>query len=470
MTEGKAVKLFVLDTNVLMYDPSSLFRFKEHDIYIPMAALEELDANKKGLSEVSRNCRQASRLLDEIVSLGMKEGPIEKGFGLATFNGGHAKGRLFIQTESFDDGSFKTLTQRKNDNEILMAAAGMRKKLPDREVIMVSKDINLRIKAHAMGLPAEDYHNDVVVEDSDLLPSGYRLMPENFWEIVEVPRSWKTGGQAFWEIVGDAVDGLVPNEFLVGKTNEGADFMGQVVAARMGGVVIRQALDYCKASHAVWGLTARNSEQSMALNALMDPNVELVTLLGQAGSGKTILTLAACLEMLFEQKTHQEMIFTRITVPVGEEIGFLPGTEEEKMMPWMGALEDNLEALTRDDKNKSEAGAWGASATKDMIWSKIKVKSMAFMRGRTFCDKLVVVDEAQNLTAKQMKTLITRVGSGSKLICLGNLTQIDAPYLTEGNSGLAHAVQRMRGFEGHAHVTLSKVERSRLADYASKAL
>jgi PhoH-like ATPase len=224
-----------------------------------------------------------------------------------------------------------------------------------------------------------------------------------------------------------------------------------------------------------WGITARNREQNFALNLLMNPEIDFVTLLGQAGTGKTLLTLAAALTQALEQKRFAEIIITRVTVPVGEDIGFLPGTEEEKMTPWMGALEDNLDVLNKpaEEGEKSAgayAGAWGRAATMDLIRSRIKVKSLNFMRGRTFLNKFLIIDEAQNLTPKQMKTLITRAGPGTKVVCLGNIAQIDTPYLTEGSSGLTYVVDRFKGWPHSGHITLQRGERSRLADHAAEVL
>jgi PhoH-like ATPase len=225
--------------------------------------------------------------------------------------------------------------------------------------------------------------------------------------------------------------------------------------------------DYSNSKFNVWGINARNKEQNFALNLLMDPNVDFVTLLGQAGTGKTLLTLAAALQQTLDLKQYSEIIMTRVTVSVGEDIGFLPGTEEEKMNPWMGALEDNLDVLNKSDET---AGDWGRAATQDLIKSRIKVKSLNFMRGRTFLKKFLIIDEAQNLTPKQMKTLITRAGPGTKVVCLGNIAQIDTPYLTEGSSGLTFVVDRFKGWHHNGHVTLQRGERSRLADYAAEAL
>ena len=221
----------------------------------------------------------------------------------------------------------------------------------------------------------------------------------------------------------------------------------------------------------MFGITARNWGQNYALNLLMNPEIDLVTILGQAGTGKTLLTLAAALNQTLDHKRYNEIIMTRITVPVGEDIGFLPGSEEEKMNPWMGALEDNLEVLTGlGSEGEPEFGAWAKKATADLIRARIKVKSLNFMRGRTFQNKFLIIDEAQNLTPKQMKTLITRAGNGTKVVCLGNLAQIDTPYLTEGSSGLAYVVDRFQGWPHFGHITLQQGERSRLADFAVEVL
>ena len=231
--------------------------------------------------------------------------------------------------------------------------------------------------------------------------------------------------------------------------------------------ILETLKDYTHQRNNVWGITARNREQNFALNVLMNPEIDFVTLLGQAGTGKTLLTLAAALAQTLDEKLYSEIIVTRVTVPVGEDIGFLPGTEEEKMTPWMGALEDNLDVLNNTD---DEAGEWGRAATQDLIRSRIKVKSLNFMRGRTFLNKFLIIDEAQNLTPKQMKTLITRAGPGTKVVCLGNISQIDTPYLTEGSSGLTYVVDRFKGWPHGGHVTLMRGERSRLADYAAETL
>ena len=459
-----STRLFVLDTNVLMHDPTCLFRFEEHDIYIPMATLEELDNHKKGMSEVSRNARQASRYLDELI--GPAAGDINIGIPLAAHGDKNVSGRLFLQTEAITAELPASLPSGKADNQIIGVVQHLQQIHAKREVILVSKDINMRIKARAVGLAAEDYFNDKVLEDTDLLYNGTRALPADFWEQHgKEMESWQQTGQTFYRVRGPLCSSLIVNEFVY--LEDSKPFFAQVKEVSGKTAILQTLKDYTHQRHNVWGVTARNREQNFALNVLMNPEIDFVTLLGQAGTGKTLLTLASGLMQTLEHKTYSEIIMTRVTVPVGEDIGFLPGTEEEKMNPWMGALEDNLDVLNKTD---DEAGEWGRAATRDLIRSRIKVKSLNFMRGRTFINKYLIIDEAQNLTPKQMKTLITRAGPGTKVVCLGNIAQIDTPYLTEGSSGLTYVVDRMKGWSHSGHVTLTRGERSRLADYAAEAL
>jgi len=457
-------KLFVLDTNVLMHDPTSLFHFDEHDIYLPMATLEELDANKKGMSEVARNARQVSRFLDELLRHAGHE--IDAGIPLNAQGAKEASGRLFLQTSAISGELPSSLATSKADNQILGVVRHLAEDQSTRQVILVSKDINMRIKARALGLSAEDYFNDRVLEDTDLLYTGVRELPADFWDAHgKEMESWQQAGRNFYRITGPLVPGLLVNEFLYHEVER--PFYAQVKEISGQTAILQTLVDHSHQKNGVWGIVARNREQNFALNLLMDPQIDFVTLLGQAGTGKTLLTLAAGLMQTLEDKIYSEIIMTRVTVPVGEDIGFLPGTEEEKMTPWMGALEDNLDVLNKTDE---EAGEWGRAATRDLIRSRIKVKSLNFMRGRTFIHKFLIIYEAQNLTPKQMKTLITRAGPGTKVVCLGNISQIDTPYLTEGSSGLTYVVDRFKGWSHSGHITLTRGERSRLADHAAEIL
>ena len=465
-------KLFVLDTNVLMHDPTSLFRFEEHDVYLPMMTLEELDNNKKGMSEVARNARQVSRSLDALVA-GIDDNAIDEGIPLSKLGNKEAKGRLFFQTRLQEGALPEGLPAGKADNQILGVVQALESLQPGRPIVLVSKDINMRIKARALGLPAEEYFNDHVLEDTDLLYSGILRLTDDFWHrhgkgMESWQESRQGAGYTYYRLTGPQVPAMLVNQFVFLEPDNGeAPFQGQVIQINGKTAVIRTLRDYSHAKNSVWGITARNREQNFALNLLMDPECDFVTLLGQAGTGKTLLALAAGLTQVLESKTYNEIIVTRVTVPVGEDIGFLPGTEEEKMSPWMGAFDDNLEVLNKSD---SDAGEWGRAATQDLIRSRIKIKSLNFMRGRTFVNKYLIIDEAQNLTPKQMKTLVTRAGPGTKIVCLGNIAQIDTPYLTEGSSGLTYVVDRFKGWSHSGHVTLARGERSRLADHASEVL
>lgn len=459
-------KLFVLDTNVLMHDPMCLFRFEEHDVFLPMIVLEELDNHKKGMTEVARNARQTSRTLDALV--GANSTDISSGFPLSSTGQKDVTGKLFFQTTPLAFNLPSSLPQGKADNQILGVVHALREAESPRQVVLVSKDINMRVKARALGLAAEDYQNDKTLEDGDLLYSGCLALASDFWsKQAKTVESWQSGGQTYYRIGGAVVANMHINQFVYFETPGEPSLYARVTEIRGKTAVLKTLKDYSHLKNAAWGVTSRNREQNFALNLLLDPEIDFVTLTGTAGTGKTLLALASGLLQVLDERRYTEIIMTRATVSVGEDIGFLPGTEEEKMGPWMGALDDNLEVLGKTDTN---AGEWGRAATTELIRSKIKIKSLNFMRGRTFLNKFVIIDEAQNLTPKQMKTLITRAGPGTKIICMGNLAQIDTPYLTEGSSGLTFAVDRFQGWPHGGHITLARGERSRLADFASEVL
>jgi PhoH-like ATPase len=462
-------RIFVLDTNVLMHDPTAIFRFEEHDIFIPMIVLEELDAGKKGLSEAARNVRQVSRFLDELMANATKT-QIDQGLELPSAkytNGGKKQpsGRLFFQTKILDSGLPDTLPGHGADNAILGQALALQREFPETRVTLVSKDINLRIKAAIVGVHTEDYYSDKTIEDADLLYTGAQELPADFWEKHgKNMQSWQEHARTYYRVHGPMARDWHVNQFLYQKDADGLEALVRSFDDK--GTVIELVRDYRTERHSVWGITARNREQNFALNLLLDPEIDFVTILGPAGTGKTLLTLAAGLAQTLESNRYSEIIMTRVTIPLGEDIGFLPGTEEEKMEPWMGALMDNLEVLTQSQ----EGGNWGRAATNDLLRNRIKIRSLNFMRGRTFLNRFLILDEAQNLTPKQMKALVTRAGPGTKLVCLGNIAQIDTPYLTETTSGLTYVVNRFRGWPHAGHITLMRGERSRLADFASETL
>lgn len=455
-------KLFILDTNVLMHDPSAVYRFEEHDVYVPIIVLEELDAHKTGGSEVARNTRQASRFLDEILT---QASNLELGAPLPN-RPDRPGGRLFIPLSASNRPLPEAFAARTADNQLLALTRDLSDSQAGRSVILVSKDINLRIKARALGLRAEDYASDRVLDDADLLYQGIEplcLGPKD-----ALINSSSSDGLARYEVRGPITQTWHPNEFLV----KAEDPPGATIVRRVGdgSALLETIRDYGAQGEPVWGIRARNAEQNFALNLLMDPGIDFVTLLGHAGTGKTLLTLAAALHQTLEQELYTEIIMTRVTIPVGEDIGFLPGTEEDKMGPWMGALEDNLDVLNQAELESRAQSQWARAAATDLIRSRVRIKSLNFMRGRTFLRKFIIIDEAQNLTAHQMKTLITRAGPGTKVVCLGNIAQIDSPYLTETTSGITYVIDRFKGWEHSGHVTLRRGERSRLADHATEIL
>ncbi len=460
-------KLFVLDTNILMHDPSAIYRFEEHDIYLPMVVLEELDNHKTGMSELARNVRQTNRMLVDLMNHSTHD-MVVQGLPIPSYANGEKgihSGRLFFQTDEFDQIQAPSLPGNKVDNTILGTALGLQKKyVNEKHVIIISKDINLRIKAGILGIPAEDYYNDQVLQDVDLLHSGMHLLDDDFWDNHSKDmEAWQENGKTFYRVTGPLISQWNPNDCLCTANNE---FQALVKKIDDGTAVVQLVKDYTQGKHAVWGINARNREQNFALNVLLDPDIDFVSLQGTAGTGKTLLTIAAGLTQVLDQNRYNEILMTRVTIPVGEDIGFLPGTEEEKMTPWMGALMDNLEVL----HGSQEGGSFGRHATADLLQNKIKIRSLNFMRGRTFLNRYIIIDEAQNLTSKQIKTLVTRAGPGSKIICLGDIKQIDTPYLSETTSGLTFAVDRFKSWEHSAHMTLTRGERSRLAYYAAENL
>ena len=463
---NKERKLFVLDTNILMHDPTAIYHFQEHDIYLPMVVLEELDRHKNGISELARNVRQTNRMLVELMS-GATHAEIVSGLKIPSFltkQSVSSSGRLFFQTCDLEQVQPISLPGHNVDNTLLAIALSLQKREADRQVVIVSKDINLRIKAGILGIPAEDYYTDQVLDDVTLLHSGLHQLDNQFWDTHgKDMEAWKDNGKTFYRIKGPLVTEWNPNDCLITKDKE---FKAIVKKVEANEAIVEMAKDYTIEKNAVWGISARNQEQNFALNVLLDPDIDFVTLQGSAGTGKTLLTIAAALVQVLDDRRYTEIIMTRVTIPVGEDIGFLPGTEEEKMTPWMGALMDNLEVLHANQ----DGGSFGRTATEDLLKNKIKIRSLNFMRGRTFLNRFIIIDEAQNLTPKQIKTLVTRAGPGSKIVCLGDIKQIDTPYLTETTSGLTFAVDRFKNWQYSAHMTLTRGERSRLAFYAAEHL
>jgi PhoH-like ATPase len=456
-------RVFVLDTNVLVHDPAAMFRFHEHDIHIPAAVIEELDSLKRGTSDVARNARQASRYLDDLLVSSEVMGfyQLAEGIDLSQHieDSSDLKptGKLTLQP-------WRTNGAPGADNAILAAAIDVRDQHPTKVITVVSKDINLRIKAAAAGVHAEDYLYDSIDESAAAVDAGFTRLPGDFWQKCGPQvESWESNGRAYYEVTCDLVREWSVNQFLAIPGDNPLDL---IVHSIDGDKAVLVQVENFMGKSKVWGISARNKEQNYALNLLMDPEIDFVALTGPAGTGKTLLTLAAALSMTADgESTYQEIIVTRVTIPLGEDIGFLPGTEEEKMTPWMGALADNLEVLNPGSGNK-----WETDVTNELLRRRIKVRSINFMRGRTFLNRFVIVDEAQNLTPKQMKALITRAGPGTKIVCLGDVEQIDTPYLDTRTSGLTYAIQRMKGWKHGGYISLQRGERSRLAQFAATSL
>ena len=452
-------KMYVLDTNVLIHDPNALLNFEEHDVIIPMTVLEELDSLKTGKQAVAADCRQAIRNIDKLLGDATPK-EIEKGVPIVRGKKAEPLGKLLILMSTQHVNSH-SLPEHLNDNKIINTLAALQNEHRARDIILVSKDINMRLKARGFGVEAQDYHNDQLLDDIDLLPKGYREFPNSFWDTIEKVETIQREGitEHILRREGELAR-LNINEFVIDQQG----FVGKVSDLSESQIVIRDLHQHDLMNEEVWGLVPRDIYQALALNLLLDPDVHLVNLTGSAGSGKTILALAACIEMTVASKLYKRIIATRSTQGLDEDIGFLPGTEAEKMEPWLGAIVDNLEALHEDDENMT--------ASVDYILSKVPLhfKSMNYIRGRSFQHSLIIIDESQNLTPHQIKTIITRSGNGSKVICLGNLAQIDTPYLSALSSGLTYMTERFKSFRHGGHIHLQGVPRSVLAEFAEANL
>lgn len=452
-------KMYVLDTNVLIHDPNALLNFEEHEVIIPMTVLEELDNLKSGKQAVAADCRQAIRTIDRLLG-DATPGEIEKGVPILRGKKAEPLGTLSIIMSTEHTGNH-SLPEHLNDNKIINTLAALQNRHKSRDIILVSKDINMRLKARGFGVEAQDYHNDQLLDDIDLLPKGYKEFPGSFWDGMDKVQTLQREGvtEHLLKREGELAK-LNINEFVLDEQG----FIGQVSDVSEDQLVIKDLHQHDLMNTEIWGLMPRDIYQAMALHLLMDPDIHLINLTGSAGSGKTILALAACIEMTVASKAYKRIIATRSTQGLDEDIGFLPGTEAEKMEPWLGAIVDNLEALHEDDENMT--------ASVDYILSKVPLhfKSMNYLRGRSFQHTLLIIDECQNLTPHQVKTIITRAGTGSKVICLGNLAQIDTPYLGPLSSGLTYMTERFKGFQYGGHIHLQGVPRSILAEYAEANL
>jgi len=459
LPQAESPILYVLDTNVLIHDPTAIKNFDEHHVIIPITVLEELDKLKSGKQAVAADCRQAIREIDGVLGradpAAVEQGvPIQRGKKLK-----HCGSLSILMTETPEN--VVLLPTHLNDNKILNAVAYLKQRKPGSRVVLVTKDINMRLKARGCGIESEDYHSDQLLSDIANLNKGYIEFQDSFWNEVEDVQTEHSNGHTLYHLSRKVIaQEVYPNQFLYDRSG----FLARVVKVGKEKIVLRHLDLHKLMERDTWGLKPRDAYQAMALNLLLDPDVHLVNLTGAAGSGKTILALAAAIEMTVPNKLYRRIIATRSTQGLDEDIGFLPGTEEEKMEPWLGAITDNLEALHWDDDN--------SDSSIDYVLSKVPLlfKSLNYIRGRSFQQSLILIDESQNLTPHQIKTIITRAGNGSKVICLGNLAQIDTPYLSPTSSGLTYLTERFKNFSHGGSLQLQGVPRSVLAAYAEKHL
>ncbi|TNC92980.1 PhoH family protein [Thalassolituus sp.] len=451
-------KLYVIDTNVLIHDPTAILNFEEHQVVIPMTVLEELDKLKMGKAAIATDCREAIRQIDRIIG-DASPTEIAKGIPIERADGGF-QGHFSILLDTFDSPS-RALPNDLNDNKIINSLVTLQEKYPNRETILITKDINMRLKARGCGVGAQDYQNDQLLSDVSLLETGFHRIPDSFWETQSSVETFHDETGTYHKIpLANLPEEVFVNRFIIDEKG----FVGKVDRIGEEYALIRDLPAEQLMQTSAWGLTPRDMPQALALNLLLDPDVHLVTLTGQAGSGKTILALAAAIEMTLATKQFKRIIATRSTRGLDEDIGYLPGTEAEKMEPWLGAITDNLEALHNDDEH--------SKSSVDYILQKVPLqfKSLNYIRGRSFQQSLILIDECQNLTPHQMKTIITRAGAGSKVICLGNLAQIDTPYLNPVSSGLTYLIERFKHFTSGGTIHLEGSPRSILAEYAETHL
>ncbi len=438
------MKNFILDTNVLLYDPQALYKFQDNNIIIPITVIEEIDRFKKDMNETGRNARQISRLLDDM----RKHGSLSEGIKLE--NGGN------IRVEIYEEKVMKLLPpelrEERGDNRILAVAFDVKAKKTNEPVIFVTKDTNLRIKADAIGLVAEDYESDkVVIED---LYSGFMELEADA-ELID-----RLHGQGWISVE----NGFYPNQFVAytDRLNGSHTAIGKYDDNEKKVVSIKKA-----GKEGIWSIHPRNREQAFALEALLDDSIKLVTLVGKAGTGKTLVAIAAGLHKTAEENIYNRLLVSRPVFPMGRDLGFLPGDIEEKLTPWMQPIFDNVELLLtghegekRHSKGYKELMAMGI----------MDIEPLTYIRGRSIPNQYMIVDEAQNLTPHEIKTIVTRAGEGTKIVLTGDPYQIDNPYVDSSSNGLTYVVERFKGQAIAGHITMTKGERSELAELAANLL
>ena len=443
-----AKKNYLLDTSVYLTDADAVFRFDNHDIFIPLKVLEEIDKHKKRQDSVGSNARRIIRTLDEL----RKTGDLQKGVRL-----GKGKGILKVMSYASLGGSIfpPDLDIRIPDHVILATAKAVQQEQPNRKMIVVSRDINMRVICDSIGMLAEDYTTEKAAESSDQLYSGF---VEHLVDDQIIDRFYDGEDILIQE---DEVKKLWhPNQFLmmVSNANEKKTALARFQSHHMPlKKIIHDKLPD-------WNINSRNKEQAFAMDLLMDPNIKIVSLIGRAGSGKTLMAIAAGLQQTIglrsENNHYSRLIVSRPVQPLGKDIGFLPGTMEEKMLPWLMPIQDNLKFLMGDR----------TSLEMYIEKGKIEIEALTYIRGRSIANAFVVIDEAQNLTKHEIKTIITRIGEGTKIILTGDIEQIDNIYVNETSNGLAHAIESFKQYPIAGHVTFKKGERSELATLASKVL
>lgn len=459
-------KIYVLDTNVLLHDPTAVTAFNEHRIVLPMTVLEELDHIKDRRDKtVSREARIAIGIIDKVVDEASPQ-DIQDGVEIPGSSLEGPLGRLSIYPDQLlaDDSPIPFLNDTQdqaNDNRIINVALRLQAENPDCFVCLVTKDINMRLKAKGSGLlHVEDYRRDRVLDDIDLLARGYEHVTGDFWAGVSEVDTLRESDCTLHRVPRADLPQAYPNMFLCDDN----EFFAYVKRVDADHVFLRCDSRDNLMHRRFWGLSPRNMDQAMAMELLDDDDVDISVLTGPAGSGKTLIALAYGLHAILEQKKYNKLIVARSTPPIAEDIGFLPGTEEEKMAPWLAAFDDNLEILHGAD----ECSYGSIDYVKER--ANIQFKSLNFMRGRSFNNAYIIIDESQGLTQFQLKSIITRVGAGSRIVVLGNLAQIDNKYISPLTSGLTYLVEKCKQYPHAGIMHINGIERSRLAAFAEENL
>ncbi|MBC2855863.1 PhoH family protein [Cetobacterium sp. 2A] len=432
-------KIYVLDTNILIHDPHSIYSFKENDVVLPIYVVEEIDHLKRNQTTAIQ-ARSASRVLDEV----RKKGCLSKGVEL--------EGDIFFRVEIENDLSLLPPSLKKEivDNNILSVTLGIKKKNPDKKVVIITKDINMRIKADALGLDVEDYETDMV-EYSDLDEGYYEVevSEENFKKFE------KSGRISPWELKLQIH--LTANSFIKMKCGE-KETVGRHIDSKI--------VKFINGDISAWGARARNDEQRYAMELLMDDNIKVVSLVGRAGTGKTLLAIAAGLELVVEKHRYKKLLIARPIIPMGKDLGYLPGGEDEKLRPWMQPIYDNIDFLSGNKEEKSGEKVIAGLQSMGLL----KIEALTYIRGRSIPSGFIIIDEAQNLTPLEVKTIITRAGEDTKIVLTGDPYQIDSPYLDANTNGLTYMAEKFKDEEIAGHITLKKGERSALAELGAKLL